>query len=362
MPNATLIVLTSPMLLGPTPAADITSTAAVARTLPVAQAAPFDSQELLQTSWSLVDAQNTSGPPEGTRQAGAEEAEEQQEGEIIVEGEYGPVDPDPIAEFNETSYRITQDLDAAITAPLAYGYRDGLPGPIRDGLGNVVRNLREPINFLNFLLQFRIGDALETLGRFAVNSTIGLGGLIDVAATSNINLPYRRNGFANTMGYYGVGSGSYLYLPITGATSVRDIVGDSLDQMVLPFAIGRPFNTPEYAAPYFVVSNLEARLEVDQELERIGETVDPYAARRDTYLYRREREIAELRGIEPPEPPTIVREIEEGLDAIEAEDEPEMPEPSTNADAEHTIEADAEAHAEAPPLAVAVMITQPQTR
>src|SRR3546814_5295121 len=66
------------------------------------------------------------------------------------------------------------------------------------GLGNALRNLSEPVNFLNFLLQFKIGKAAETLGRFAVNTTFGVGGLFDVAKTMPFNLPYRRNGFANT--------------------------------------------------------------------------------------------------------------------------------------------------------------------
>ncbi|WP_299195981.1 VacJ family lipoprotein [uncultured Erythrobacter sp.] len=359
MPNSTLIVLTSPMLLGPAPAVDVAAAAAIVPPAIAAQEVSFKRPELLPISWSLVAGQEQGDPPVGSAPEAGDELEGQDEtgNEIVVEGDYGPVEAGPVAAFNETSYRITQDLDSAITGPLAYGYRDGLPGPIRDGLGNVVRNLREPVNFLNFLLQFKIGDAFETLGRFAINSTIGLGGLIDVAATSNIDLPYRRNGFANTMGYYGVGSGTYLYLPITGATSLRDIIGDTLDQAVVPFAVGKPFNTPEYGVPYFIVSNLEARLEVDQELERIGETIDPYAARRDTYLYRREREIAELRGVEPPPPPAILREIEEGLDAIEYDDDFEAP-----AVPDDTPQAMIDHQRELPPIEVAVMITQPRRR
>src|SRR3546814_15373424 len=78
------------------------------------------------------------------------------------------------------------------------GYQGIVPEPVRDGLGNALRNLSEPVNFLNFLLQFKIGKAAETLGRFAVNTTFGVGGLFDVAKTMPFNLPYRRNGFANT--------------------------------------------------------------------------------------------------------------------------------------------------------------------
>jgi phospholipid-binding lipoprotein MlaA len=170
-----------------------------------------------------------------------------------------------------------------------------LPEPIRDGLGNVVKNLGEPSNALNFLLQGKVGKAFGALGRLAINSTIGLGGLFDVAG-KGAGIPYRRNGFANTMGFYGVGPGPYLYLPVTGATSVRDLVGSTLDQALLPFAVGKPFNRPAYAATYFVVNGLDQRVEFDQEIAAIRSTDDPYLLRRQTYLAQRRRDIAALKG------------------------------------------------------------------
>ncbi|MEL6530422.1 MAG: VacJ family lipoprotein [Pseudomonadota bacterium] len=299
----------------------------------VAEAASQEAQPLLRLRWSLAGSQE---PPVATPEQETDNGTEvgpEQGNVIVVEGSYGPPESDPIAQFNETSYRITQDLDNVFLEPVAYAYRDGLPGPIRDGLGNVVRNLSEPANFLNFLLQLKIGDAVETLGRFAINSTLGLGGLIDIAEKPGINLPYRRNGFANTLGYYGVEPGAYLYLPITGATTVRDLVGNSLDQLVLPTAIGAPFDTPEYAVPYFVISNLDARLEVDAELGVLDETVDPYAARRDTYLARRERDIALLKGEEPPAPPAILEELEEELEGAIEDENPDTLDESVSSSA-----------------------------
>jgi len=304
MPASSLAILTSPILIGAIPPAQIDE---LATHTPQEVAAPV---ELLPTNWSLTMQDGTEQVGESGAQDPQDAGEDDDSEVIVVEGQIGPPEGDPMVELNETSYRITQAVDDALVEPLAYGYRDGLPGPLRDGLGNVVRNLSEPANFLNFLLQLKFGDAAETLGRFAINSTIGLGGLIDVAGSDEIGLPYRRNGFANTMGYYGIGPGSYLYVPVAGATTVRDIIGNSLDQLVLPVAVGRPFNTPEYGVPVFIVSNLESRLEVDEELSRIEDTIDPYAARRDTYLARREREIAELRGDPVPPKPRILQEID----------------------------------------------------
>ena len=76
--------------------------------------------------------------------------------------------------------------------------------------------------------QGKVGKAFETLGRLAINSTVGVGGLFDVAG-KKADLPYRRNGFANTLGYYGVKPGAYLFLPLIGPTTVRDLVGGAID-------------------------------------------------------------------------------------------------------------------------------------
>ena len=325
MPNAALIALTSPLLIGDIPESAIAPPPSPLLTVEATRGfAPGSQTTLVSTSllslqWSLAaaqsqplpedDASETSNQPEGD---GEQTGEESEGGTnvIVVTSAYGPPAGDPVAAINEESYRITQKLDNVFVEPMAYAYRDGLPGPLRDGLGNFVQNLGEPNNALNFLLQGKFGKAFETLGRLLINSTLGLGGLIDIAEKPGIGLPYRRNGFGNTLGFYGVGGGPYLYLPITGATNARDLIGSGLDQLLLPTVVGAPFNQIEFTVPYFVVSNLDSRLEFDAELARIDETMDPYTARRDSYLYRRAKTIAELKGEEPPEPPAIMDEVD----------------------------------------------------
>jgi phospholipid-binding lipoprotein MlaA len=167
-------------------------------------------------------------------------------------------------------------------------------------VGNALRNLTEPVNFLNYLLQFKIGKAAETLGRFAINSTFGVGGLFDVAKKTPFNLPYRRNGFANTLGFYGVEPGPFFYLPLFGATTLRDMAGNGLDMLVLPTAIGKPFNRTAYAVPTTVVRALNDRIERDAEIERLQQqSLDPYVETRTLYLEMRQREIDALRGRVP---------------------------------------------------------------
>ncbi|RYD41265.1 MAG: VacJ family lipoprotein [Sphingomonadales bacterium] len=153
--------------------------------------------------------------------------------EIVVTAREEAPPGDPLQEANIASYRVVQSVDKALVAPVATGYQGIVPEPVRDGLGNALRNLSEPINFLNFLLQFKLGKAAETLGRFVVNTTFGVGGLVDVAKTEPFNLPYRRNGFANTLGFYGVEPGPYFYLPLLGPTTLRDLAGNSIDLLVV---------------------------------------------------------------------------------------------------------------------------------
>jgi phospholipid-binding lipoprotein MlaA len=319
MLNLPLIVLAAPAMAAPIVAPAAAEAPLVAKI--AAQVADQGDPALAQApviaiDWALAAQQDQpESPPPGSAAADPPDGEagdlgDPDENTILVTGTYGPPEVDPLARVNEESYRITQQLDEVFVEPIAYAYRDGLPGPVRDGLGNVVRNLGEPNNALNFVLQGKIGKAFETLGRLAINSTLGLGGLIDIAEKPGIGLPYRRNGFANTMGFYGVGQRPYLYLPVTGATTARDLVGSGLDQLLLPVAVGEPFNRLEFQVPFYTINALDQRLEVDEELERIGETIDPYAARRDSYLYRRARTIAELRGEQPPEPPLIMEEVE----------------------------------------------------
>lgn len=241
-------------------------------------------------------------------------------GDIVVTARGEAPPGDPLQEVNITSYRVVQSVDKALVAPVATGYQDIVPEPVRDGLGNALRNLSEPINFLNFLLQFKFGKAAETLGRFAVNTTFGVGGLFDVAKTKPFNLPYRRNGFANTMGFYGVQPGPYFYLPLIGSTTLRDLAGNSLDLLVLPTAVGAPFNRTAYAVPTTVIRQLNDRIEGDAAIKCLQEeSADPYVETRTLYLEMRQREIDALKGKGPdtasPEPGIVTMQAEPSAEA-----------------------------------------------
>lgn len=218
---------------------------------------------------------------------------------IVVQAVTEAPPGDPLHQINAQTYAVVQGVDQAVVEPLATAYNEKLPRPVRSGLSNFFRNLREPIVFLNFLLQGKPGKAAETAGRFAINSTVGFGGLFDVAKREPFNLPHRRNGFANTLGYYGVGQGPFFYLPLVGATTLRDGIGSLADTAVLPFAIGRPFNTPYYAVSSYTVRSLDERREFHERHQRIADSNFPYETMRETYLCDRTREIEALHGRPP---------------------------------------------------------------
>ena len=217
------------------------------------------------------------------------------QGEIIVTGRRANPD-DPLEELNSNSFEVTQNVDKAIVGPVAFAYEEIMPRPVRKGLRNFLHNLGEPVVFLNFMLQLKPGKAAETLGRFAINTTVGAAGLVDVAKRKPFNLPYRRNGFANTLGYYGVKPGPYFYLPLVGSTTLRDFIGNKLDQLILPTALGTSLFRPAFAIPIAALSELNSRIEFDDELKEIRATRDPYVAARSYYLRKRQAEIDALHG------------------------------------------------------------------
>lgn len=253
----------------------------------------FALQETPDTSLDAVDNGSLDAKPED--EVGGEAPEE--ENVIIVEGEIGPPEGDPAEELNAATFKVSQAVDAAVVEPIAEVYDEALPKPIRQGLGNFLRNLGEPINILNSLLQLKPGKALKSLGRFAINTTLGIAGVFDVASKKPFSIEYEYNGLANTLGYYGVGSGPYLYLPFIGSTTVRDLAGRLVDLSIVPAVAGKPFNDPYFAIPVGALTSLESRIETDAQIDAIRDQCgDPYAATRDLYLIQRKVEIDRLRG------------------------------------------------------------------
>ena len=222
---------------------------------------------------------------------------------------------DPLESFNRRMFRSYLRFDRDVFGPVARGYKKAVPNPVRSGLRNALSNLTEPVVFLNYLLQLKPGKAIETFGRFLINSTLGFGGLVDMAKTPGVRLPHRPNGFGNTLGFYGVKPGPFLFLPVLGPTTFRDLFGGQADGLVLPLAVGKPFDRWEYVVGTGVISGLDKRAESEDELKALlGDAVDPYATLRSSYLQVREAEIRALKGKRGPEQAVPGSELEEPLE------------------------------------------------
>ncbi len=202
---------------------------------------------------------------------------------------------DPYEGLNRSLFDVQQKFDRAIFRPVARGYATIIPKFIRTGLRHLLSHIREPIVFLNDVLQLKPKRAARTLARFAINSTAGIGGLLDVAKTAK--LPYRHNGLGNTLARYGVGPGPYLFIPLVGPTQLRDLFGGSVDGVIYPVAIGRPFNRTDYQISTSVIGGLDLRAESDAGFKALLDgAADPYATLRSVYQQDRAAEIAEMNG------------------------------------------------------------------
>jgi phospholipid-binding lipoprotein MlaA len=221
---------------------------------------------------------------------------------------------DPMEGFNRRMYGVHQGLDRAILRPAAMGYQQVVPKVIRSGLRHFFSNLNEPVVFANFVFQLKPKSAVRTVVRFLINSTIGLAGTIDVAKSKAVELPHRPNSLGDTLGFYGVKPGPYIFLPLLGPSDLRDLLGGQVDGLLWPQVIGKPFDELEYQIPHAILYGLDARAEAEPDLRALlGDALDPYATLRSVYLQDRAGEIAALKGqpivdeFNTPEDPAAAR-------------------------------------------------------
>ena len=134
---------------------------------------------------------------------------------------------DSMEPFNRRMYALNTQLDRKIVYPASRIYAAAVPKPVRKGISNFYNNFKEIPTFVNSVLQLKPGKAANALGRFVVNSTAGLLGVTDVA--KNIGLKSDPETMGDTLGHYGIGTGSFLVLPVLGPSTVRDAVGSAAD-------------------------------------------------------------------------------------------------------------------------------------
>jgi len=145
---------------------------------------------------------------------------------------------DPWEPMNRRIYNFNAIFDNYVFLPVVQAYEFVLPVFVQTGITNFFNNLTEVTNLMNSLLQFKIEKAVNTFGRICINTTVGLGGLIDVA-TINDGILREDEDFGQTLGFYGLGPGPYLVLPILGPSNVRDTAGLAVDSVVYSLMLGQ---------------------------------------------------------------------------------------------------------------------------
>jgi phospholipid-binding lipoprotein MlaA len=196
---------------------------------------------------------------------------------------------DPLENVNRKIFDFNQFVDRNAIVPVAKGYRAALPDPVRDSLRDFLYNLRAPLIFVNDALQGQFQRAGETMGRFVINSTVGVGGLVDVAGRWGV--PYHEDDMGLTFGSWGVPEGPYLVVPILGPSTPRDLGGQVAEGFGDPWnyiVTGNPWTL--YWIPFVrgAVSGVDQRSRYIETLADIERTsLDYYATIRSLYRQRR---------------------------------------------------------------------------
>jgi phospholipid-binding lipoprotein MlaA len=210
---------------------------------------------------------------------------------VTLPPNHSPPPQDPWESWNRGVYRINDKVDRAVVKPIARTYVRAVPAPARTGVSNFFANLRTTTVMVNDALQGKFGAAANDLARFVVNTTIGVGGLLDPA--SQMGLDKNDEDFGQTLGHWGLRPGPFIEIPVLGPSDLRDGSGRIVDIFTGPTHYIHN-NWVSYGL--YGVSALDARaglLSLDETLQKV---FDPYAFVRDAYLQRRAYLVSDGKG------------------------------------------------------------------
>ena len=196
---------------------------------------------------------------------------------------------DPLEPLNRAVFQFNLIFDGTILKPVTQLYSFAVPDPAKRGVTNFLQNLRSPIVFANHLLQGEREQAGITLGRFMINTTFGLLGLVDFANYFGIP-PREEADFGQTLGVYGVGSGPYLVLPLLGPSTVRDATGIAVDAFILDPTVYFTDTTVQLGRR--AVAAVDTRYRYGPMIDDLqASSLDFYVAARSVFLQNREAQI-----------------------------------------------------------------------
>lgn len=194
---------------------------------------------------------------------------------------------DPLEGFNRSMFSLNEGLDATIIKPVAQVYRNVMPSFAQTGVSNFFSNAGDLWTAVNNILQGNIGDGLNDFMRFSLNTTVGLGGLLDVASAAG--MPKHRADFGQTLGVWGVPAGPFVVLPILGASTLRDTIATPIDfkgDILFSRTTSKVSNVTSVLR---IVDKRAAALDATNLIEEAA--LDKYVFIRGAYLQRRESQI-----------------------------------------------------------------------
>lgn len=201
---------------------------------------------------------------------------------------HGGDERDPFEGFNRGVTRFNDEADRLVLKPVATGYVAVVPELVRTGVSNFFSNLGDVWTFVNSVLQLKPQAAGETLIRFTLNSTLGLGGLLDIASEAGIE-KYNED-FGLTLGRWGVGPGPYVVLPLLGPSTLRDSLATGIESNGSPISGIGDVRTRNTVYALNIVDRRSAFLDAGTLLDQAA--LDKYAFTRDAYLQRRRNLLA----------------------------------------------------------------------
>ncbi|TPQ25699.1 MlaA family lipoprotein, partial [Cupriavidus pinatubonensis] len=180
---------------------------------------------------------------------------------------------DPLEPFNREVSRINEDFDKGVLRPVAQLYADYIPSPVQTAVDNFFSNVSDVYSAVNNLLQGKPSRAAEDTMRVAINTVLGIGGLIDIATPGG--LPKYKEDFGQTLGVWGVPAGPYLVLPLFGPSTVRDTAGMLVDRQIDPSAYFYPVSLRNSLVGVRIVAGRAQLLGATNLLEQAA--LDKYA-------------------------------------------------------------------------------------
>jgi phospholipid-binding lipoprotein MlaA len=207
---------------------------------------------------------------------------------------------DPFEAYNRSMYKFNTAFDSVTLKPAAKAYNAIAPAPARRGVDNVMQNLQEPWTMVNSLLQGKINNMFNSLGRFIVNSTLGFGGFADRATEWKI--PHQEEDFGQTLAVWGMPEGPYFMMPFLGPSNIRDTAGFTANFFGDPVSYGLSEGISRYASwsrTAIDIGNFRAKAlkTVDPVLDSSD---DPYVTLRSAYRQQRAFKIADGKVAEMP--------------------------------------------------------------